>query len=152
MGTQQALTNNQVEVLLVLMAIEKYVAEEDINAEFDNVFEAIAWDSVGIEDNEIEGICKDLERFGYIDNSKKLTLDGRQRTKLEIDRLSEELKEENTKENKIKKKNGFSLFDSMFTVKITGISVGDLGKVEISSEIGKSLFEWVKNQIQSIKR
>jgi len=151
MGTQQALTTKQLETLIIIRAIEQYIVEEDINSKFDDIFEKISWDSAGIRDTEVEEICKVLERFGYIGNNKRLTLDGKQCAELEIDRLSAEVKERNAKENKPKEKNGFTLFGNLITFNLTGIKTGDFGKVEISSEIVQSIVNWVKKQMQSIK-
>ena len=70
MGTHQPLTTAQVTVLTLLKDLDEL---EDIKA-----VDKFCWDSVGINWDEETEIFATLEHYGYIDDERNLTLDGKQ--------------------------------------------------------------------------
>ena len=88
MGTQQELTTEQIEVLILIDDISNYVKENkvDLLAPMSEVI-----DDMGVTKDSCEEICEVLKHYGYIvnfDDGYKLTQDGKQYIRLFKEYLS----------------------------------------------------------------
>ena len=78
MGTQQALTTEQIIILDIIDYLEKYNDDEFINADITKKLSAFSWDSVDIDPMSVEENLELLEYFKYISADRTLTYQGRQ--------------------------------------------------------------------------
>lgn len=83
MGTQQALTTEQLELLIILQELALY--SDDKIGELTAVtekFELISWDSIGREIEDVDRDITVLQYYDYIDKNMEITIDGEQYIKL----------------------------------------------------------------------
>lgn len=139
MGTSQALTTEQVEILILIDEINEYLAENNITLEVP-MSETIDG-CIATEDRCVE-ICEVLEYYGYIKsvgNDYALTVDGKQYISL----FEDYLKSKAT--NPAVVHNSFSLISCENLIKSFEVC---LGKIDIS--LPKfDIIDKIKNMIQA---
>lgn len=97
MGTQQALTTEQVNVLSMLdtMVIETYENE---------LYEKL-WNEYDLSGDEVDEALEALERYGYIYEDRSLTTDGKQFLQLNLEHYEKKIKNTNNIKKESKKSN-----------------------------------------------
>lgn len=94
MGTQQQLTTEQVELLILIKEIEDFNKEQSGNIPEGGVGEIIVSNGVMTAD-EFDNITDILENYGYLQNDYELTTDGRQYIKIFQEYLQKKAKTTN---------------------------------------------------------
>ena len=77
MGTQQALTTKQLELLTLLYSIEEFV-EKEAKEEIVTPINEILISNCVYKEEEYDELTEALIAYGYVDDSIKLTTDGKQ--------------------------------------------------------------------------
>ena len=73
MGTQQALTTKQMEFLTTIYSIEEFAKDKEITTSIDEMLIC----NFGYTEDEYDELTEALRHYGYIDDSVKLTIDGK---------------------------------------------------------------------------
>ena len=139
MGTHQPLTTAQVTVLTLLKDLDEL---EDIKA-----VDKFCWDSVGINWDEETEIFATLEHYGYIDDERNLTLDGKQYLNLLKEYIQ---KVEDTKKSKKRERNiNIILNANLSVINIDKIIEFFGSLIDVSKEVGKGkkIAEFIKTML-----
>lgn len=92
MGTSQALTTEQIELLILIECIEDFDKENPGNVPLGGIKEILDTNSL-MEPEDFDRIAKVLEYYGYLENGDELTIDGRQYISLFKEYLEEKSNE-----------------------------------------------------------
>ena len=138
MGTQQALTTNQLELLTLIYDIEEFGREHGNET---GIKEILTQDGF-MSDVEFDEISKVLIYYGYLSEDGEVTIDGKQYINLFVEYLQEKEKQPDVVIN-----NQFSL------INIENLNVGlntflNFGE---GGEIFKAVVGGIKNVMQAIK-
>lgn len=136
MGTQQQLTTEQAELLILIKEIEDFNREEPGHIPDGGVGRLLV-ENTNVTPDELDIITETLEYYGYLQNDYELTIDGRQYVEL----LKEYLQKKT--ENPCVEHISFSLLN------IEKLELS-FAKIDILSNLGKwiELFEKVKKAIK----
>lgn len=88
MGTQQALTTEQISLLLMIKAIDDFGKENPDNIPPGGVMEVLVSNDL-IQPEDYDRITTVLKHYGYLHNGDELTTDGRQYVELFAEYLQE---------------------------------------------------------------
>ena len=134
MGTSQALTTEQVELLILIECIEDFDKKNPGNVPPGGIKEILDTNSI-MEPDDFDRIAKVLEYYGYLENGDELSIDGKQYIN-----LFKEYLEEKSNEPMIVH-NSYSL-----------INIGNL-EINLDACIAKvSYFENLSDIVNSIKK
>ena len=86
MGTQQALTTKQLELLTLLYSIEEFV-DKEAKEEMVTPIDEILISNCVYKEEEYDELTEALIAYGYVDDNIKLTTDGKQYIALFIEDL-----------------------------------------------------------------
>lgn len=92
MGTSQALTTEQIELLILIECIEDFDKENPGNIPNDGIKAILDTNSI-MEPDDFDRITEVLEYYGYLENGDELTIDGRQYINLFKEYLKEKSNE-----------------------------------------------------------
>lgn len=143
MEVKHALTEQQVEVLLVLEALENYMYENSPESTMDDLIGQLEQGSLrGLseEGNDIE-ILDALEHYGYIDSDRMLTIDGKQYIKLLRDALEKTDEKENV---------SMTINNKIVLINVEKVYLGINNFINSSAigELGKAVFKGLNNIIK----
>lgn len=137
MGTQQQLTTEQIELLILIKEIEDFNREQPGNIPDGGVGEIIVSSGVMTAD-ELKDTTDILENYGYLQNDYELTIDGRQYIKIFQEYLQKKAENPNVEH----------ISFSLLNIEKLELS---LAKIDILSNLGKwiELFGKAKKTIKS---
>lgn len=142
MGTQQELTTEQVEVLILIEDINKYLAE---NKETLEVPMSETVDGIIVTEDGCVEVCETLEYYDYIESTEdgyEVTVDGRQYIRLFKEYL------------KAKKENTAVIHKSFSLINIERFKMdmeACLGKANVTVDLGR-IFELAKGAAEAVKK
>lgn len=77
MGTQQALTTEQIELLIIISEIEEFDRKHPRNIPQGGIKEILESSNI-MTSEEFKRLANVLEYYGYLHNGDELTIDGKQ--------------------------------------------------------------------------
>lgn len=141
MGTQQALTTEQVELLILINDIEDFDREHPGNIPTGGIKEILDSSNV-MEPEKFSQLANVLEHYGYLHNGDELTIDGKQYIEL----FKEYLKQ------KAEKPNVEHISYSLINIENLEHNLElCLGKISILESLGE-ISDLLKNAGQAIKK
>lgn len=137
MGTQQALTTEQVELLILIDSIEEFESKNPGNIPPGGIKEILDSSNV-MEPEKFSQLANVLEHYGYLHNGDKLTIDGKQYIELYKEYLSQKAETPSVQHNSYSLIN-IGKLDSNLEISFGKISI--LGKVGSLSELLKKVIQ-----------
>lgn len=98
MGTQQALTTEQVELLIIISEIEKFDSVHPGNIPDGGIKEILNNSSI-MTPEEFDQLANILEHYGYLHHGDELTIDGKQYVELFKEYLRQKAENPNVEHN-----------------------------------------------------
>lgn len=135
MGTQQALTTNQLELLTIIYDIEEFGKKHGNETD---IQEILVQNDL-ISEEEFEEISEVLIYYGYLSEDREVTIDGKQYINLFVEYLQEKEKHPDVVIN-----NSFSLIDfENLNIKLSAF--------EGFTEVGE-MFKTVANRVKKVRQ